>query len=73
MRVFSIRKAAIQMELKPATHNSLGGIKIGDGFKITEEGVLTVDEDYIQPDEYVEFTRERLEEIFSASKSRGLQ
>ena len=58
------------MELKPATHNSLGAVVIGEGLKITEDGILTVDEDFIQVDDYVEFTRERLDELFTASKSR---
>lgn len=58
------------MELKPATHHSLGAIIVGDGFNITEEDVLTVDENFIAQDEYIEFTRQRLEELFQISKSR---
>ena len=58
------------MEVKPATRTRLGAVIIGDGFNITEEGVLTVDENVINQEEYVEFTRERLEELFETRKSR---
>ena len=58
------------MELRPATRGKLGAVKIGDGFKISEDGVLTVDENFIEHDEYIEFTRARLENLFKASKSR---
>ena len=58
------------MQIRPATKEKLGAVIVGDGFKITEEGVLSVDEDAINQDNYIEFTRERLEEIFEASKTR---
>ena len=58
------------MELRPATRDKLGAVKVGYGFKITEDGVLTIDENSIERDEYVEFTRARLENLFRASKSR---
>ena len=32
------------MEVQPATRDKLGGVIVGKGFSITEEGVLTVDE-----------------------------
>ena len=41
---------------------------VGDGFEITEEGVLSVDEASIRQEEYVEFTRERLNELFESRK-----
>ena len=58
------------MELRPATRNKLGAVIVGDGFKISEKGVLTIDENFIERDEYIEFTRARLENLFKASKSR---
>lgn len=58
------------MEIKPATRDKLGAVIIGNGFDITEEGVLTVDENSYNRDEYVEFTRERLEQLFRTCKSR---
>lgn len=56
------------MEMRPATKNKLGAVIVGDGFKITNEGILSVDEEKIEREEYVEFTRERLDEIFEQSK-----
>jgi len=56
------------MEVRPATKNKLGAVIVGDGFNITEEGMLTIDENLIMCDEYVEFTRERLNEIFEQLK-----
>ena len=58
------------MRVKPATQDKLGAVIIGNGFNITEEGLLTIDEDFIAHDEYIEFTRERLEELFEESKAR---
>ena len=58
------------MEIRPATREKLGAVIIGDGFNITTEGVLTVDENCLAKEEYVEFTRERLEELFRARKLR---
>ena len=58
------------MEVRPATREKLGAIIVGDGFDITEEGVLTVNEEAIQQEEYVEFTRDRLNELYEASKLR---
>lgn len=58
------------MELRPATRDKLGAIIVGEGFNVTEEGVLTIDENLIERDEYIEFTRARLENLFKASKSR---
>ena len=58
------------MEVKPATRTRLGAVIIGDGFNITEEGVLTVDENALDNDEYVEFTRDELQELFERSKTR---
>lgn len=58
------------MEVKPATRDKLGAIIVGNGFNITEEGVLTVDEKAIEHETYVEFTRKRLEHLFEASKAR---
>ena len=56
------------MEIRPATRSKLGAVIVGDGFEITEEGVLSVDEASIQQEEYVEFTRERLNELFESRK-----
>ena len=58
------------MEIRPATRDKLGAVIIGDGFNITTDGILTVDENFFPKEEYVEFTRERLEELFRASKLR---
>ncbi len=58
------------MELRPATRKKLGAVIVGEGFNITEDGVLTIDESSIERDEYIEFTRARLENLFKASKSR---
>lgn len=58
------------MELRPATREKLGAVIVGDGFNVTENGVLTIDEKSIKRDEYVEFTRARLENLYRASKSR---
>ena len=58
------------MEIRPATRDKLGAIIVGDGFDITEEGILTVDEDSVKQEEYVEFSRERLDELYEASKLR---
>ena len=57
------------MEIKPATRKKLGAVIVGEGFKITSGGVLSVEEQ----DNYVEFSRERLEELFKASKVRRQQ
>lgn len=57
------------MEIKPATRNKLGAVIVGEGFKITAGGVLSVEEQ----DNYVEFSRERLDELFEASKARRQQ
>ena len=54
------------MEIKPATRKKLGAVIVGEGFNVTAEGVLSVEEQ----DNYVEFSRERLEELFEASKMR---
>ena len=54
------------MKVRPATRTKLGAVIVGEGFKITEEGVLSVEEQ----NTYVEFTRERLDELFEASKAR---
>lgn len=56
------------MEIRPATKNKLGAVIVGDGFNVTNEGVLSVDEDAISKVKFVEFTRERLDEIFEQSK-----
>lgn len=56
------------MEMRPATKNKLGAIIVGEGFNVTNEGVLSVDEDAISKVKFVEFTRERLDEIFEQSK-----
>lgn len=58
------------MEVKPATRDRLGAIIVGDGFNVTEEGVLTIDEKSIEQDKYIEFTRKRLERIYEATKAR---
>ncbi len=50
------------MEMRPATKNKLGAVIVGDGFNVTNEGVLSVDEDAISKVKFVEFTRERLDE-----------
>ena len=55
-------------ELRPATRDKLGAVKIGDSFKISEDGVLNVDENFIEREEYIEFSRARLQELFLASK-----
>ena len=57
------------MEIKPATRNKLGAVIVGEGFKIIAGGVLSVEEQ----DNYVEFSRERLDELFEASKARRQQ
>ena len=56
------------MEMRPATKNKLGAVIVGEGFNVTNEGVLSVDEDKISKVKFVEFTRERLDEIFEQSK-----
>ena len=56
------------MQIRPATKNKLGAVIVGDGFNVTNEGVLSVDEDAISKVKFVEFTRERLDEIFEQSK-----
>ena len=58
------------MEVKPATQNKLGAVIIGEGLEITAEGRLSVDKNFIESDEFVEFTRDRLEELFEISKAR---
>ena len=58
------------MEVKPATRTRLGAVIIGDGFNITEEGVLTVDENALDNDENFEFTRDELQVLFERSKAR---
>ena len=58
------------MEVKPATRNKLGAVIIGEGFEITEEGKLSVNRKCTECDEFVEFTRERLDELFTISKAR---
>ena len=57
------------MEVKPATNHSLGAVIIGEGLSISQEGILSVDEPSVAED-YIEFTRKRLEELFQESKSR---
>ena len=52
------------MEIRPATRKKLGAVIVGEGFNVTAEGVLSVEEQ----DDYVEFSRERLDEIFEHSK-----
>ena len=56
------------MEMRPATKNKLGAVIVGEGFNVTNEGVLSVDEEKILKVKFVEFTRERLDEIFEQSK-----
>ena len=56
------------MQIRPATKNKLGAVIVGEGFNVTNEGVLSVDEDAISKVKFVEFTRERLDEIFEQSK-----
>ena len=56
------------MEMRPATKNKLGAVIVGEGFNVTNEGVLSVDEGKISKVKFVEFTRERLDEIFEQSK-----
>ena len=51
-----------------ATHDKLGAVIIGNGFDITEEGLLTVDENIVNRDEYIEFTRERLEQLYKSRR-----
>ena len=58
------------MEVRPATREQLGAVIIGEGFDITEDGILTVDTNSIEHEDYVEFTRERLEHLFRVSKAR---
>lgn len=58
------------MEVKPATRNKLGAVIIGEGFEITEEGTLSVNKNFTECDEFVEFTRERLDELFTISRAR---
>lgn len=57
------------MDVRPATRDRLGAIIVGNGFNITEEGVLSIDESAIEPEEYVEFTRERLLQLFEERKA----
>ena len=52
------------MEMRLATKNKLGAVIVGEWFNVTAEGVLSVEEQ----DDYVEFNRERLDEIFEHSK-----
>ena len=56
------------MEMRPATKNKLGAVIVGEGFNVTNEGVLSVDEEKILKVKFVEFTRKRLDEIFEQSK-----
>ena len=56
------------MEMRPATKNKLGAVIVGEGFSITNEGILSVDEEKILKVKFVEFTRKRLDEIFEQSK-----
>ena len=58
------------MELRPATRDSLGAVIIGEGFEIAEDGMLTIDENSIKRDEYVEFTKKELKDLFEKSKAR---
>lgn len=58
------------MDVRPATRDRLGAVIVGNGFNVTDEGILTVDEKFIQRDTYIEFTRKRLEQLFKASKAR---
>lgn len=59
------------MNVRPATRQKLGAVIVGEGFSITEDGVLSVNENITNPIKYAEFTRERLEEIFEQSKNGG--
>ena len=59
------------LQVKPATHNTLGAVIVGEGFNVTEEGVLTVDESKLP--KYVEFTKEELLELYERSKARRLK
>ena len=54
------------MEVIPATRNKLGAVIVGEGFEVTSGGVLSVR----KQNNYVEISRERLEELFEASKAR---
>ena len=56
------------MEMRPATKNKLGAVIVGEGFNVTNEGILSVDEEKILKVKFVEFTRKRLDEIFEQSK-----
>ena len=56
------------MEMRPATKNKLGAVIVDEGFNVTNEGVLSVDEEKILKVKFVEFTRKRLDEIFEQSK-----
>ena len=56
------------MEMRPATKKKLGAVIVGEGFNVTNEGVLSVDEEKILKVKFVEFTRKRLDEIFEQSK-----
>ena len=61
--------------IQPATKNTLGGVIVGDGFNVQKDGTLTVDEKQIKQivgndTVYVEFTRNRLDELFAESKRR---
>ena len=56
------------MEMRPATKNKLGAVIVGEGFNITNEGILSVDEEKILKVKFVESTRKRLDEIFEQSK-----
>ena len=58
------------MELRPATRDSLGAVIIGEGFEIAEDGMLTIDENSIKRDEYAEFTKKELKDLFEKSKAR---
>ena len=56
------------MEMRPATKNKLGAVIVGEGFNVTNEGILSVDEEKILKVKFVESTRKRLDEIFEQSK-----
>ena len=56
------------MKMRPATKNKLGAVIVGEGFNVTNEGILSVDEEKILKVKFVEFTRKRLDEIFEQSK-----
>lgn len=63
------------VKIQPATRKTLGGVIVGNGFNVQEDGTLTVDEEQIKQavgndTVYVEFTRTRLEELFAESKQR---